>query len=368
MYEFAYHLIQQGNIQGAIEITGQQLEKDPDDAHATALRGMALWVGGDRNAGRELMTRALELEPEDPSILALNGWYLAELDRSEEAVEKLEAAHRLDPEEANHCQVMAEVWERNQRWEDALKWGEHAAALEPDAIRLAALSYYRAMNGQIEDGETALANALELDGNDAVVHAYAGMYWLAVGDSDTAREHFRISIQLNPIHPKTRLLFVQSKFGGKFFASLLKLQNWIGRTGSAVGLATFLFMLATVLSALVGLLFSGAASVAKYCGIAFVFCILLIEIPFQATNVLLLFNRMGRELLLNSPFFLDRRWCLRMTCLVGLVTLFWKVDFDRAWHLLLLTLGTIAAVASTMSYSPKAPPLDHADCEVEDPE
>ena len=206
-----------GNLHEAEKLARRVLDAVPDQPDALHLLATVARESGRGDLAVDLYRRLLRRHPAIPIAHNSLGNLLQERDRWQEAIVCYKAAVAHDPRYASaYFNLGRALLHVNDlvRAEHCLR---QAAALAPgDAQVRARLARALVEQGKEEEALAETRRSLELDSASTRILNDAGVVHSTVGDFDTAREHYRAALALDPGNPKAALNLAKSKrFAGQ---------------------------------------------------------------------------------------------------------------------------------------------------------
>ena len=162
LFDQAFALHQQGQLEQASALYDQVLQKSPRDFDALHLRGVIAARSQNPALAVELISRAIQVNPAVAAAHSNLGAALKALNRLEEAVASYDRAIRLTPNTAEAHSNRGNALTELRRMEEAIRSYEQAIALKPDyadayANRGNALRDLRRLDEAIASYEQAIA-------------------------------------------------------------------------------------------------------------------------------------------------------------------------------------------------------------------
>ncbi|HEY2177453.1 MAG TPA: TIR domain-containing protein [Caulobacteraceae bacterium] len=223
LYLMARQYLVSGNLGDArhqeaiVRLCKAATDLDPDYARAWALmaraqRSLRFTHGRAGDDGLAAAERAMRLDPNLPEAHAVKARHLEVQGRREEANEEAEFALRLDPQSFEANDTAGDLSFRQERFEDAARYFEQAAALMEAEVGCAAMmiTCYLAM-GDAEKMRRAARMTVER-AERAVTHDQSNgsaMAWgacglAALGERDRARDWARRAVLVDPDNAMAR--------------------------------------------------------------------------------------------------------------------------------------------------------------------
>jgi tetratricopeptide (TPR) repeat protein len=198
-YQRATILHQQGRHADAERELRQSLATDPRDPQAHALLGLCLVELKDFQQATHEAQTAIGLAP----WMGFTHYVMAQVffrrNRSDEAIAAINEAIRLEPDNPSYFSLLAALCFERRQWPAALEAAERGLQHDPNHVgctNLRAMALVKLGRGA-EAGATIDA-ALARDPENAVTHANQGWNLLHQGEHRQALEHFREALRLNP--------------------------------------------------------------------------------------------------------------------------------------------------------------------------
>jgi tetratricopeptide (TPR) repeat protein len=320
MYESIYQMIASGNTQTAKSLLDRILETDPFDFNALALSGMAWWHDGDPKKGEFLFNQSLALNPNEPSILLIYAHCLMKSFRVDEAITILEKAFGIDPNFSNIAEQLVIANYNKGLLSKALEWAKIAATADPTGRNLASLGFIFSLNGFLEEGESAIFDALNLDPDNAIVHFYSGMFWLFQGNSALARRHLEIAVSISP-----EAIEFRTPFGLVFSENPIaeSVRQWQFRFDPIIDGLIKSSVIGTILFAILDMLFEEGYKLVVISTLAAVSFFSIKVLLKSSSAIFLLSNRIGRDLLIRTKVFFNRDLYFETLSAIGLSIMLW---------------------------------------------
>ncbi len=127
----ALTLAEHGDRQGAMTLTSQLLERNPNFAPALKLKGMLLEEAGQAAAAADAYERGLKFAPNDPDLLLKTGISLLAAGDREKAISRLRRCAKLLPNDADAQFYLAQAYHLNGQDELALTAIRQSIKAEP---------------------------------------------------------------------------------------------------------------------------------------------------------------------------------------------------------------------------------------------
>lgn len=133
----ALNLADHGDLQAALALVQQLLEKYPGFVPAIKLKAMLLEESGQANDAAALYEQGLKLAPNDPDLLLKAGIYKLAAGDKEEAVKLLLRCSRILPQDGDAQFYLAQAYHLNGQDDLALRAIRQSAKAEPDNASVA---------------------------------------------------------------------------------------------------------------------------------------------------------------------------------------------------------------------------------------
>ncbi len=225
----AGQLLDLGRYDAAERLLGRYLTTSPDEPLALAWLAIAVAERGRRDEAAEHAARAIQVAPDFPYAWFVVAYIALQRKKLKEAEHACREAIRLDPSHGEAFGLLAQVHASRKKWDLALAAADDGLRAEPDNDTCTNLRALALRNlGRAEEAAQALEGQLARTPEDARTHANHGWTRLQIGDYDTALEHFREALRLDPSSEAARLGVIEA----------LKARHWFYRPV----LAYFLWM------------------------------------------------------------------------------------------------------------------------------
>jgi tetratricopeptide (TPR) repeat protein len=158
-------LVENGQIDVAINEYDQSLKNNPLSAEAFARRGIALELKSDFDSATADCDNALKLDPKDAKGLTCRGYSHSHKKEFDGAVEDYSQAIKLDPNDAWTLRLRAGAYREKAQYDLAIQDCDQAIKLDPDN---AAVAYYirglsKQKKGDKSGAKADIATAKQLD-------------------------------------------------------------------------------------------------------------------------------------------------------------------------------------------------------------
>ena len=127
----ALSLVQQGDRQGAMEITLKVLQRNPKFAPALKLKGMLLEESGQNAEAAAAYEEALRFAPDDPDLLLKSGIYKLAAGDVDEALKRLQHCTRIIPSDGDAQYYVAQAYHLKGQDKSALVAIRQSLKAEP---------------------------------------------------------------------------------------------------------------------------------------------------------------------------------------------------------------------------------------------
>ena len=200
------------NLHEAERLARRVIDAAPEQPDALHLLAAVARESGHTDLAIDLYRRLLRRHPAIPIAHNSLGNLLQERDRWQEAIACYEAALAHDPRYTSaHFNLGRALLHMNDlvRAEHCLR---QAAALAPnDAQVRSRLARALVEQGRQDEALAETLRSVELDPDSAEIRNDAGVVYSNIGDFDTAREHYRTALALDPGFAKAALNLAKSK-------------------------------------------------------------------------------------------------------------------------------------------------------------
>ncbi len=179
--DLANLLIEAGQFDAASQHLQQALGIDPASAIAWNSQAVACLRTGRLDDCEVALMSGLELEPERDDLLCNLGLLRDLQGRTDEAIELHIGATEREPQQPARWSGLAELLMKAERWNDAAEaWRRRLSVGAPSAVACNRYALALLRCGELEDGEAALRQGLELDPQDSELnHSLAHALQLA---------------------------------------------------------------------------------------------------------------------------------------------------------------------------------------------
>ena len=201
-----------GNRREAERLARRVVDAVPDQPDALHLLATVARENGRADLAIDLYRRLLRRHPAIPIAHNSLGNLLQERGRWQEAIACYEAALVHDPRYATACFNLGRALLHMNDLVRAEHCLRQAAALSPDDAQIRArLARALVEQDRQEEAMAETLRSVELDPGSTRIHNDAGVVHATAGDFDTAREHYRKALALDPGNAKAALNLAKSK-------------------------------------------------------------------------------------------------------------------------------------------------------------
>ena len=201
-----------GNPREAEKLARRVLDAVPEQPDALHLLATVARETGRADLAIDLYRRLLRRHPAIPIAHNSLGNLLQEREEWQEAIACYQAALAHDSRYASAYFNLGHALLHTNELMRAEHFLRQAAALAPrDAQVRAGLARALVEQGKEEEATAETCRSLELDPDSAAIHNDAGVVHSNLGDFDTAREHYRRALDLEPGFSKAALNLARSK-------------------------------------------------------------------------------------------------------------------------------------------------------------
>jgi tetratricopeptide (TPR) repeat protein len=200
------------DLQGAsrmdesIEILERVLVREPDNADALHLLGMARFAEGRREEGVALVEQAVKRAPGFGAAVSNLGGMLRMVNRAGEALALRRRRADDQPQDAQAHRALGNALMAQGDLTAAATQMAMAVQLEPDdAVAHAALAVVRLRQQRYHEAEASLRQALGLRPAEAELHMNLGVALRMLGKPDEAIGSLRVALLLRPAFAEARL-------------------------------------------------------------------------------------------------------------------------------------------------------------------
>jgi Flp pilus assembly protein TadD len=251
LIRLAERQINLGNPRGAIEPLRKVLADDPNHALAHAYLGMCLQQIGQPVAARSSIETALALAPEYGFVLYAAGFVALSQKRLDEAETRLTRAREINPGHGETYRLLAIVYSRTKRVQNAWEALQEALRHEPFSTRiLADIGTHLVNSGKLRDAEDRAIAALRINPESLEAHVLQGQIRLFQHKPAEARECALTALSRNAAYEPALWVLAASKLQSNVLAGIWwRIVVWIGRnrqSGIAMAVSTAFSALAYV--------------------------------------------------------------------------------------------------------------------------
>lgn len=178
----------------AEETASAALAMKPRHVEAHLLNGEVYFAQGWHKSGLESFQTALAIDPENTraKVRLLGG--MVEDGQVAQAEEQCLRFVSADTENADLWMALGRIFEHQGKPREAFATYGQVLSLEPDRARaFARQGKLFCEFSQFQAAEASCRRALDLNGNDALAHAYLGIALSRLGQGDEARRHAEIA-------------------------------------------------------------------------------------------------------------------------------------------------------------------------------
>ena len=200
------------DLQGAsrmdesIEILERVLVREPDNADALHLLGMARFAEGRRDEGMALVQKSVERAPRFSAAVANLGTMLRMMNRPAEAIALLRRRTEEQPQDAQAYRVLGNSLLAQGDLVGAATQMTMAVQLDPDdASAHATLGVVRLRQQRYHEAEASLRHALGLRPAEAEFHMNLGVALRLLNRANEAVGSLRVALLLRPVYAEARV-------------------------------------------------------------------------------------------------------------------------------------------------------------------
>lgn len=200
--QFGTFYFNRGDLDAAEEQYGLALRAYPSFVHATAGLAKVAAARGDFDQAAALYEAVVRRQPVPEYVAALGDVY-AVAGRPSDAQAQYDLVLAIDglyrANGINTDLTLALFFaDHDIRIDDAVRQARSVYKAQPSIQAAGVLAWSLFKAGEFEDAARYIGEALRLDTLDAAMHFHAGMIYRAIGDTNSARAHFEMSLQINP--------------------------------------------------------------------------------------------------------------------------------------------------------------------------
>ncbi|MEO1246730.1 MAG: sulfotransferase [Pseudomonadota bacterium] len=197
----AVSLINSGDVQQALAVCDQSIDRDAGDVTMVAMKGAILLKMGDLRQAEACLRLAIDLAPNFAKPKEDLGYLLLHAGRAGEAVELLEDATRLDPGSEQAWLNLGQSLAKLGKGDEADAAFEKAFALNPERKNLALASeHHRA--GRLDEAENLYRQVLRGNPNNVDALRLLGGIAARNGRPDEAETLLRRALERAPDFPR----------------------------------------------------------------------------------------------------------------------------------------------------------------------
>ena len=198
-YQRALMLLQTNRVDDAITELRTGLATDPDDGYLLALLAQSYLRKDDYTQAATLAEQALATDPNESYFHSVRAQTLLTTNRSAAALKAIKEALRIEPTTPSYYSLLSVIHHHRKEWQEALEASEMGLELDAENVNLLnhrseALVKLNRRAEAVETADFSLKNAPE-NADSHVNRAYAA---LNIGDYDTAFDHYREALRLEP--------------------------------------------------------------------------------------------------------------------------------------------------------------------------
>jgi Flp pilus assembly protein TadD len=195
----AADLHRRGDFASARRLYGEVLARDPDNAEAAHLAGVAAADQGRPTEALGLLRRAARLDPRSPIVHLNLAATLGALGRADAALAAIDAAAILEPRLPRVHRLRGDVLRSTGRFDAALKSFQRAAELVPDDAGIRILcGDMLAMQDRMEEALHAYEEALAIDPGNCEAHKQRGVVLTVLQRHAQALASLERAVELAP--------------------------------------------------------------------------------------------------------------------------------------------------------------------------
>jgi tetratricopeptide (TPR) repeat protein len=200
---FGLSLIDQGQIQEAIEHYSEALKIDPDFIDAQINLGSAFMAEGKYQDALAQYDQVLRTHPDNPQAHYNSGIALAKLGRLNEAVIQYQETLRVQPDDLNAHINLGVLLASHGHPDAAIEQYQEALKIEPDYVEaLNNLGYVLSEQGKLEEAVEQFSHALRINPNYANSHYNLAITELKRGNQRAVIAEYEALEKLNPVLAK----------------------------------------------------------------------------------------------------------------------------------------------------------------------
>ncbi|MEM9366133.1 MAG: tetratricopeptide repeat protein [Planctomycetota bacterium] len=235
-------LLSQDRLELAEESLRAAIGEDPDRYIAFALLALVHVEQKMLQEAQALAERALGLAPDEPFAHYALSLVLFHRDKNKEAGKAIDDAIARDPSNPDFLAHRAAIDTRAHAWKEALAAAEKGLQFDP---RHVGCNNWRAIAltklGRRDEASATIDSALAASPENATSHANMGWTQLHGGNAETALEHFKEALRLDPDHGWAREGIIESlKAKNFFYRQILRYMLWISRFSAQTQMMMFI--------------------------------------------------------------------------------------------------------------------------------
>ncbi len=197
--ERAQLLFEQSRYPQAAEELQQVVAEDPENAYAHALLALTLSEMGKPKFALDSAKQTIALAPDWDYSYYVMSIILFEQDKIRESKSAIMQAIEIEPEDERYFALLSNIHYQNKDWQLSLEAAEEGLRINSENVQCANL---RAMAltqlGRKEEAGITIKSALHKDPENALTHANQGWTLLQQGDHNSAMNHFKEALRLDP--------------------------------------------------------------------------------------------------------------------------------------------------------------------------
>lgn len=195
---FTYY--EQNDIENALSVTDEGLNKFPDDFRLNYIRGISLQRINREKDAIYFFEKAITLNPKDLNVLSTLALAYDNQGNYSKSEEMYERALDIDPRNALVLNNYAyNLSERGINLEKALSMSKISLEIDPEnASYLDTVGWIYFKMKNYKEAKKNIERSLQINGNSAVVLEHLGDIYFAMNDYQNARKNWNLSLNLNP--------------------------------------------------------------------------------------------------------------------------------------------------------------------------
>jgi tetratricopeptide (TPR) repeat protein len=184
----------------AAPLLREALARNPNDALAHAMLGVALSRTGPYRPALDESEAAISLDPTEPYVFYARCLVLIRGGHIPAALVAIHEAIRLNNHHAEYFLILGAMLFDKQQWNRALEAFDRALAVEPRNVRCLNLRSRTLLKlGRRGEAEQTMNTAVEVAPEDADAHHAQGVMLLTRAQTDEALDHLLEARRLNPV-------------------------------------------------------------------------------------------------------------------------------------------------------------------------